>query len=264
MNFFKRLLGKEGKNKETPASSGPSTALETLLKPLIKPATQLHLQGATAPVNEAPFTSHFGGQPYFEKGEAWPLTKDGRPLQFIVQVFNEPGIELPASIQLIQFYYDFEEGPWQTSDEGWLVKIYEQLDRDKQQTIEKPAAVEDLLYCAIRYEKVQSLPSWEGIEVYSKEVTDLSCSLNDDAPWEAYDTAVEKLIGKQDYRSQLGGYPDWVQGERTPLNSEGKPMQLLFQIDSEEEAGLMWGDVGLIYVFYDSATKQVEFTLQCH
>jgi uncharacterized protein YwqG len=41
-------------------------------------------------------------------------------------------------------------------------------------------------------------------------------------------------------------------------------MKLLFQIDSEDNAELMWGDVGLIYVFYDEATDKIEFTLQCH
>ena len=41
-------------------------------------------------------------------------------------------------------------------------------------------------------------------------------------------------------------------------------MKLLFQIDSEDNAGLMWGDVGLIYVFYDNETQKIEFILQCH
>jgi uncharacterized protein YwqG len=55
-----------------------------------------------------------------------------------------------------------------------------------------------------------------------------------------------------------------VQGESTPIDDEGNPMKLLFQIDSEDNAGLMWGDVGLIYVFYDKKTEKIEFTLQCH
>jgi uncharacterized protein YwqG len=35
-------------------------------------------------------------------------------------------------------------------------------------------------------------------------------------------------------------------------------MKLLFQIDSEDNAGLMWGDTGLIYVFYDEETKSTK------
>jgi hypothetical protein len=41
-------------------------------------------------------------------------------------------------------------------------------------------------------------------------------------------------------------------------------MKLLFQIDSEDNAGLMWGDVGLIYVSMMKKSGKTEFTLQCH
>lgn len=40
-------------------------------------------------------------------------------------------------------------------------------------------------------------------------------------------------------------------------------MKLLFQMDSSQQAGLMWGDAGLVYVFYDDTSGRVEFTLQC-
>jgi uncharacterized protein YwqG len=108
------------------------------------------------------------------------------------------------------------------------------------------------------------LPDWEGINLYCNNALKLSCVLNEDRPWDNYNQIATKLIGEQDYQSQLGGYPKWVQGESTPIDDEGNPMKLLFQIDSEDNAGLMWGDVGLIYVFYDKKTEKIEFTLQCH
>ena len=278
MNFFKKLLGigvkKEGQvNAPAVSELTPATkladpekleALESLLKPLVRNATRLHLKELAHTPENTHFLSHFGGQPYFEAGETWPATKNGKPLDFVFQVFNEPGMQLPASIHLIQFYYDYEEFPWETIKDGWLVKIYEKGDKENAVTVAKPEELAGIPYCEMRFENVQSLPSWEGIDLYSKEAADLSCMLNDDQPWEAYDSMVEKLVGKQDYQTQLGGYPNWVQGESTPQNNMNEPMQLLFQIDSEEEADLMWGDVGLVYVFYDTATKQVEFTLQCH
>ena len=114
------------------------------------------------------------------------------------------------------------------------------------------------------FKSVESLPDWEGIDLYEKRTAKIAYILNDDEPWEAYDKVVEKLIGEQDYQSQLGGFPRWVQGESTPKNSDGEYMKLLFQIDSEDNAGLMWGDVGLVYAFYDEETKRTEFSLQCH
>ena len=38
---------------------------------------------------------------------------------------------------------------------------------------------------------------------------------------------------------------------KSPLNSSGKRMKLLLQINSEDDANLMWGDAGLVYIFYD-------------
>lgn len=79
-------------------------------------------------------------------------------------------------------------------------------------------------------------------------------------------------------RSKLGGKPDWEQGNNeTPTCSEcGEPMSFIGQIDSIEHLGdhnpnsqkirdqdFMFGDVGIIYVFFclDCMTSQNVF--QC-
>lgn len=238
--------------------------LENLVEPLIRPTTKLEILPASRPPEYAQLESHFGGQPYFEKGEKWPISKSGKNLDFIFQVFNSSELELPESIELIQFFYDWEEFPWDTENDGWLVKIYNKADKQKVEFIDKPKELEKSKFCKINFKRTQTLPDWEGIDLYSNNASKLSCVLNEDEPWGSYDQIVTKLIGEQDYQSQLGGYPKWVQGESTPKDNEGKPMRLLFQIDSEDNAGLMWGDVGLIYVFYDEKTEDIEFTLQCH
>jgi uncharacterized protein YwqG len=239
-------------------------ALETLVRPLIRSATKLHLEQCDVVPENSRLKSHFGGKPYFETGEEWPKSKTGAQLDFVFQIVNNNDIELPGNIQLVQFYYDFEEYPWETSDDGWLVRIYEKINDDGRGIAEENHGPVISSYCEISFVKIKSLPDWEGIDLYSKDAANLSCVLNNDAPWKTYEKVVEKLIGAQDYQSQLGGYPRWVQGESTPKNNKGENMQLLFQIDSEDAAGLMWGDVGLIYVFYDRETEKIEFTLQCH
>jgi len=238
--------------------------LEKLVAPLIRQATKMEVLPPSRPPEDSQRISHFGGQPYFESGEEWPKSKEGKHMDFIFQVFNDGTNNLPANIKLVQLFYDWEEGPWDTEDDGWLVKLYENLDTDKMIKIDKPAELEVSKYCAIAFKTVPSLPDWEGIDRYSNEASKLSCILNEEEPWDSYRQAVEKRIGEQDYQSQIGGYPNWVQGESTPDKKDGAPMELLFQIDSEDNAGIMWGDVGLVYAFYDPASKQVEFTLQCH
>ncbi|WP_299137091.1 YwqG family protein [uncultured Tenacibaculum sp.] len=236
--------------------------LENLVKPLIRQTTKLEIQPASRPPENSQLESHFGGNPYFEKGEEWPKGKNGKHLEFIFQVFNSPGLELPKSIELVQFFYDWEEFPWDTNDNGWLVKTYKQVEKGKTEFIAKP--VEKSKFCKIEFKQTKTLPDWEGVDLFGNNASKLSCVLNEDEPWDSYDQIVTKLIEEQDYQSQLGGYPKWVQGESTPKDNEGNPMRLLFQIDSEDNAGLMWGDVGLIYVFYDEKSGRIEFTLQCH
>lgn len=66
-------------------------------------------------------------------------------------------------------------------------------------------------------------------------------------------------------RTKLGGAPDWIQGDETPECSEcGEPMSFVAQIDSIEHDSprnplhrrfptpkdYMFGDVGMIYVFF--------------
>ncbi len=238
--------------------------LEKLVKPIIRTATKIEIKQSTRPPENSQLLSHFGGQPFFETGEQWPKTKNGKPLDFIFQIFNNGEINLPTNIKLVQFFYDWEEFPWDTENDGWLVKIYETLNNEQIIKIDKPAELEKSKYCEVIFKTIKSLPDWEGIDRYSDISSKLSCVLNEDEPWDSYQKVVERLIGDQDYQSQIGGYPNWVQGESTPNNNKGEPMKLLFQIDSEENAGLMWGDVGLIYIFYDETTKKIEFTLQCH
>lgn len=238
--------------------------LEKLVLPIIRPATKIVVKEPSRPPENTQLLSHFGGQPYFEEGEEWVKSKNGKYMQFIFQIFNTTELEVAKSIKLIQFYYDWDEFPWDTDNDGWYVRIYKELHTDKLKTIEKPINLDSSKYCEIEFKAIKSLPDWEGIDLYEPKASNLSSILDEEEPWECYQKTVEKLIEAQDYQSQLGGYPKWVQGESTPKNIKGEYMKLLFQIDSEDNAELMWGDVGLIYVFYDEATDKIEFTLQCH
>jgi uncharacterized protein YwqG len=238
--------------------------LEKLVAPLIRIASRMEIEEPSNVPENSILTSHFGGDPYFETGEEWPRTRSGKRMEFIFQVFQHGGLELPENIELVQFYYDREKFPWVSNDDGYLVKVYEKLKLHQIKMIEKPIEFRQQNYCAINFREVKSLPDWEGIESYSANASKLSCILDEDKPWQYYQKAFKKLGADTDFQSQLGGYPKWVQGESTPCNSSGKMMKLLFQIDSEENAGLMWGDMGMVYVFYDEESKRIEFMMQCH
>ena len=250
--------------------------LKSLLKPLIKKAAKMTLKRyiphSSFPIPQIPegteLQSHFGGQPYFEKGEQWPKAKNGNNLVFVFQVFNDGNMGLPENIKLIQFYYDFDDlTPWFTEDDGWLVKVYETLHKENYTFIKKPPEYftryfnkpdekEDNIwipYCEIEFKPILSLPTDEFVDEYGgKEISTLK----------DYNEIAQELIGYDfyEYFSQIGGYPQWIQsGIELKKNFD-----FLFQIDSEDEAGIMWSDCGMVHVFYNSKTKKFIFELECY
>lgn len=275
MSFWKKLFGKKNTVKKGKSylekckteldelGLRSEKDLESLMKSLITSATKIEVQKPSRPPENSQLKSHFGGQPYFEIGEQWPETKKKDSLNFIFQVFNAEEIQLPDSIALVQFYYNWDAFPWDTNDDGWLVKIYKKIEPEKMILIEKPADLERSKYCEIQFKPYNTLPNWEGIDGIEPNASKLSRVLNDDEPWEMYEKVVQKLVGESTYQSQLAGYPSWIQGNTNPEDRNGNDMKLLFQIDSEENADIMWGDSGCIYVFYEEETQRIEFMLQC-
>jgi len=254
--------------------------LENLMRPSVKDATKLIIKRKETEPQDSHLRSHFGGQPYFEKGEKWPSIKEGDQFELIFQIFNtgtsnevsRGNINLPENIKLLQFYYDYENSPISYSaytedykrigykyGNGWLVKIYETTNTADSIIIKRPEWCVTDMYCEIEYEPIKSLPDNEW---YDETVEMLCEKLNGESKkknFDSYNFIAEKLNCEQDFCSQLGGYPVWVQGDATP---DDKDYQLLFQIDSEDEAGLHWVDCGMVYVFYNPKTKDIIFEIQ--
>ena len=237
--------------------------LENLVKPLIKDATKIILKKQSEIPENSHLKSHFGGQPYFEKGEEWPKDRGGYEwnLEFIFQIYNDGNIALPENIKLIQFYCDVGDSlPFSTKDTEWVVKIYESLNPENAVIIEKPGELNTVQYCEIEFESIKSLPDFQELHLHDENIYKLSSILDKENPAENYNAIREKLFTETESVSQLGGYPFWIQGVKNPKEED---FQLLFQIDSDEDAGLCWGDAGSIYVFYNNKNKKIEYLLQC-
>ena len=246
--------------------------LKNMMKPLLRKAAKLILKPQPVIPDGTELQSHFGGQPYFEKGEQWPQTKNGNNLVFVFQVFNDGNAALPGNVKLIQFYYDFDtwKHSWSTKDKGWLVKVYETLNKENMTLIKKPDQYFHrwiknpdekepwnwVRYCGIEYEQILSLPDWQWIWNVDENIAETL-----DKSGIEYEDIVEELTGYEtEFFSQLGGYPQWIQSGIKKKNN----FDFLFQLDSERDAGLMWSDCGMVYVFYNSKTKEVIFELECY
>jgi uncharacterized protein YwqG len=227
--------------------------LRNLIKPLIKNATKLILkQRPLETAKDLHLKSHFIGQPYFEKGEKWPTTKDGIKLNFVFQIFNDGAIALPENIKLLQFYcvgYYEDDFSYDTDSDRWLVKIYENLHKENAIIIDNPD--DHTHYCEIEYKLIKSIPDDNDMDDYCK-ILKLSCVVDYNTPW-------DDLVGERGFFSQLGGYPQWIQDREIMVNDT---VTLLFQLDSEDDAGLMWVDAGMVYVFYDTKNKTIKIIMQ--
>jgi uncharacterized protein YwqG len=218
--------------------------LKRLVRPIVRKCVKINVKRRSKPPGDSRFISHFGGQPYFDQGEQWPSNSDKRPYDFIFQIVNDGKICLPREINIFQFFCDLD------GDEQYdnKVKIYLKMNRKKAIRVSRPESLNEPRFCRMDFERIKSLPDWDGIDQYQIDASSLSRVIDDEKPWEPYQRVVTQLIGKQDYQSQIGGYPQWVQGNSTP---DDRRMELLMQSVGEKKAGVFWRGPGLLYFFYD-------------
>ncbi len=238
--------------------------LDILVKPLIKEGLKLtpKADGLAIP---ASCKSKFGGLPYAESGDCWPSCPTcKKELTFVNQILDE------KENALFVFYYCNECGPWGLRDEEkgqWVAKQYKNPVTENIYEIQRHNKDEfSLTACSVSSTVVMVLPDWEGIDSVSEEISNLCCEINDDSPWESYEVAVVRADCLNDYSTLLGGYSRYVQGEASATCSKcNSQMEFYAQIDSEDEAELMWGDVGLVYFYRCPEHKnEIYLELQCH
>lgn len=216
--------------------------------------------------------SKLGGRPDLPKTISWPQYKE-RSLHFIAQINLEHiGLDAPElpKFGLLSFYYDALEQPWgfDPNDRGrWRVFHFDKLD-DFERKVEPDDIIEQGIFstCKISSSKQTTLPPWEALSIEQLELNDEERDLY----WELCEKVLEHN-NSTEITHKLLGHPDAIQGEmqlecqlvsnglycgdatgyneprRKTLEPGAHSWRLLLQIDSEEDIGMMWGDVGRIY-----------------
>ncbi len=232
-------------------------ALAESLRPLARTATQLNLsrvaEGDVLPVISSRFG---GGEPYAEVGEAWPVCPTCKAgLAFICQIdMTSVFHRKPEGVDLFSFYYCWECGPWGLDDEEkgtWVSRNYHNPAEAKAIKIKHPEGGPHQPLCRVETRQAISFPDWDELAAWSKQAEEICGEANVDEPWAEYAATVESLGGLSELTTFLGGYPRWIQGEAELIcDLCQNRMDLLAQIDTEDEADIMWGDVGCVYLFY--------------
>jgi uncharacterized protein YwqG len=228
-------------------------------KSMMKKTTKIDVSYKKEIPFDTQLKSHFGGQPYFEKGETWPRATNGNPLRFVFQIFHEKDVELPENVKLVQYFYDYDYRSYEyTDDDPWLVKVYETVNLENRIIIKEPKRY-------IHFKWYDENPKWanDDEENYGEIEFTSRWSLPD---WEIYSMPMEKkywnileeLDVEDETCSRAGGHPRWLQGE---MKKDG--FDFLFQIRADEVGlGQIWGDIGTGYFFYNSSKKEPLFYYQ--
>lgn len=225
--------------------------------------------------SEAPSLSHFGGDPGLPPGIPWP-ERDRRRLDFLArlslsEIQRAGAVEwLPASGALL-FFYDLEQQPWgfDPKDRGGSRVL---LVPDLPRPIDQPpgaggAKTPPLPHRNLSFRRIGVFPSWERECVAALALSDQES--------DAYSEHSGAVFGDEE-KHQVSGFPAPVQGDDMALQCQlvtnglycgtaagykdprakelepgAKQWRLLFQMDSDDELGVMWGDSGTLYCWVE-------------
>ena len=248
----------------------PKTArdLASLAQPAVRLSSRVLGDDSESPVG----ASRLGGIPDVSPGFVWPLWKD-RPLTFLAQLDLSDFASYPSCSVLppqgvIAFFYDPDQETWgfDPGDRGsWLVH-YEPDGQVLSRAV-PPASAAGYPTCAVETAEVETLPS-----VDSPAVVALGLSAEErNVLWDVREQVEQLSDAKADH--QLLGLAAPIQGDMQlecqlasngvfcgdatgyassrakELEAGARDWRLLLQIDSDDDAGMMWGDCGRLYFF---------------
>lgn len=274
-----------------------ATSLSTRADQLValaKPCIRLH-RSARADWLLPVGSSKIGGCPDVPKSFEWPSWQ-GTPLAFLAQldlsnlVDSEPAAVLPRS-GLLSFFYDAEQQTWGFDPQdrgGWRV-LYFSPEEALARCPFPNELPDDAQYPACR------VGFYEAISIAPYESADIARLKLSKEEVNAYFEVLDGVTRDQEGQPlhQVLGHPDPIQGDmqlecqlasnglycgdstgyqdprRAELELSAAQWQLLFQLDSDDQANMMWGDVGRLYFWIRQADLQhlnfggVWMVLQC-
>ena len=212
--------------------------------------------------------TRLGGRPNLPKETPWPMRENGQPLSFIAQLdlSTLPQVQtlpLPKQGSLF-FFYDADELPWgfDPKDRGCSQVIYAPSLltahglREPHHDLDEEARFKGFALTATLDTTLPGINSGllrefgatrEEFEAYPNLV-------DHPAPLHRMGGHADEIQGPLGLEAQLvsngiycGDAKGHEEGRARGLDSGADDWRLLLQVDSEEQAGMMWGDLGRLY-----------------
>ncbi|OKH37875.1 hypothetical protein NIES2119_12050 [[Phormidium ambiguum] IAM M-71] len=263
--------------------------IEIILDEFIAATAKPSVKITAHPSNETTlWQSKFGGEPYFPKDGTYPTSPSGNPLTLLAQInFAEvPVTEDFPKQGILQFYIDASENATygliddlQIEQSTFRIIYFPEPDLNIEnlinnftflpQPIVYPIKVEDSF--ALSFEVTLDPPTPSDfqfntlVESYFSALEKIE---NNQEKSELIEAILDELEENEKYRQQLnkhtlGGYPYLVQDDyRGEHHNRFKDYTfLLFQMVSEPDHSIKWGDMGAGYFFIEpSALKRLDFS----
>lgn len=238
--------------------------------------------------------TRIGGRPDLPDEVEWPR-RQGRPLSFLGQlnladVFGMVAADVLPAHGFLYFFYDSERQPWgfDPEDSGSWSVIYAEVDESQLGRETWPEELSEqgrFQACRVEARDALTLPPWESDTIQKLELLEEE----DDRYMDLLDD-----LAPEEPVHQLLGYPDPIQGDmalecqlasngiycgdtsayehprRHELEPGAEDWRLLLQVESDENAGMMWGDAGRLYFWIRIGDllkrdfSRVWLILQCH
>ena len=224
-------------------------SLEEISRAIRRKAT-IYKTGGFKPTN-ALWESWIGKVAWQKPNETQPVNKEGKPLIPLATLFFDGSEFVPESVRdkrLITVYVDMEF--WNNLEKGELNEYFDIRMYDN---------VKELVSCDYTSNEITPFPmsseyrmfecpQWEDIETLGEDVYDAILKVEKETGFDYYD-----YIFEENYNShKVGGWPNSIQGGV----GFDDGYEFIFQIASDEKAGMNIVDNGNFYFGYNKETKQ--------
>ncbi|CAG1023445.1 putative protein YwqG [Patescibacteria group bacterium] len=228
--------------------------IEASIKPVVK------IKAAKVKKKLSLWQSKFSGLPYFPKDFDYPLDSQGEPMALMAQLnFAEiPHLPMFPETGILQFFISSTDGMFGmnfddlSNTDNFRVFYFSEVLEDKSKLLtdfsflpemnelELPFSVE----CALSFELQTSPMSIVDYQFGSKILNSDEPYYYDEEIYEAY----SELFPAEGHK--IGGYPFFTQADPRELEQyQHEDYVLLFQMDTDDENDIMWGDCGVATFF---------------
>jgi uncharacterized protein YwqG len=261
MSIFKNLFGKsEPKDNQEENLDVHLSYLESIREPAIALSK-----------SESKPSSKIGGLPNLPNDIDWPAWKEA-PMSFLCQldlseIYKNNKTDLPDSGALY-FFYNQEQETWgfDPKDEGsWKVIYIDSVLSEIPERSVPEGLSDEFIYAQqhIQFKPIKAYPDSQDDRVGKLNLNDTQFDQYDElrfsvfsnnpshqlfgcpAPVQGDDMDLEcQLVTNGLYCGDATGYND---PKRKELEAGRSDWKLLLQLDSDDDAEMMWGDCGMLY-----------------